>query len=86
MKFPWVSRELYERVSKELERSEKERRELLDTILGRMAEAVVAEAVTAPGTSDADEVVDPVTGRLDADKLRRMATKAAYQRAGLVTR
>jgi hypothetical protein len=80
-KLPWVSRELYNRVEAELQRSEKERRELLEVLLGKTPD-VAAE----PKEPEIDDILNPVTGRLDADKLRRIATRAKAVQAGLIPR
>lgn len=85
MRFPWVSRELYNRVVSDLEESRKDRRELLDIILGKTAE--VAQPAAPPEEElDVNSVTNPITGKLDADKLRRMATKAKAVQAGLIAR
>lgn len=82
MRFPWVSRELYNRVNDELLKSEKERKELLDVILGRTAG--LAELLPDPKSPAAEELIDPTTGILDARKLRMMAQDAANKRAGKI--
>lgn len=72
MKWPWVSRETYQRVVDDLKRSETERKELLDRLLVQSGVAPLqqlAEALPAPGTAEAEAMVDPRTGELKADAL-----------------
>lgn len=87
---PWVSREFHETVTndlrEQLRKSELERKELLDRVLGAptfdsVAEGL-AEALPRPGTREAEEVVDSITGALTPSGLRRMAETAAFKAAG----
>lgn len=78
MPLPWVSRALYDRVVADLEKSEKERKALLEMVLSN------AEPET-PVDKDED-IINPLTGKIDADKLRRMATRAKAVQAGLIAR
>ena len=85
IKFPWVSRELYERVSDDLRRSEDERKRLLDLLLGQ-ADTTPLQALSGilpdPTSREAEDLLDPVTGELSGAQIRKMAQAAANKRAG----
>lgn len=85
MTFPWVSRELYERVQEDLRRSQDERKELLDLLLqqsGVVPLKALAEALQDPASPEAESMVDKTTGALTIAGLRQMAQDAANRKAG----
>lgn len=85
MKFPFVSRELYERVQEDLRKSEDERKALLDRLLGNSGIAplqALADILPDPASKEAEDLVDKTTGALTPSSLRRMAQDAAYKRSG----
>lgn len=89
MKLPWVSRELYERTLEDLRRSELERRELLDRLIGAPpGDVVTPEALIAAMTKTATEdpeVFSPATMSPETPSgLRKMAQHEANRRAGRV--
>jgi hypothetical protein len=78
MKWPWVSRELYEK-------AEAERKQYLDLLLAPL-KPVVEVIPPLIGVEDAKEAVDQATGVISAAKLRQMAQDAANKRANLIAR
>jgi len=80
MRYPWVSRELYDRVAADLERSERERKELIDRVLEQTGRAPAGTEVSP----QSEDLVDKTSGALTIAGLRQMAQDAAYKRAGRV--
>ncbi len=83
MSFPWVSRELYDRVCADLKESREERLRLLDRIIGKeepLALSAIAAALPDPGTPEAESMVNPATGQLKIEDVRRIAQEAANRR------
>ena len=72
MKIPWVSRALYEK-------TEAERKELLALLLGRDPVEELARALPSPDSKEAEDLIDPTTGRLTADQMKAVFRKATQQ-------
>jgi hypothetical protein len=72
MKLPWVSRELYEK-------TEAERKELLALLLGQDPVDAIAKALPSPDSKEAEDLVDPTTGRLSAEQMRAAFRRATQQ-------
>lgn len=85
MRWPWVSRALYDRVVEDLRQSEVERKQLLDRALGMAPEASV-EAVERLLTERAEdgELFPTTETPASPAGLRLMAQNAAFRKAGRV--
>lgn len=92
MAWPWVSRALYEKVAADLEESNRERKELLQRLLGGpvvpagLTADQMAEALTAKAEKDPDGLFEPVMSPETPSGLRKMAQKAAYDAQTLGSR
>lgn len=92
MAWPWVSRALYEKVAADLEESNRERKELLQRLLGGPITASgltadeVAKALTTKAEEDPNGLFEPVMSPETPSGLRKMAQAAAYKAQTLGSR